>query len=122
MTRTGGDGVIYLSRVEMAPPGSTNAGRMVIAERHVIGDKTISQSRVGQPASRIWPDPDKAGPTGDVKNPKDESSAIANVPAGLNTLPLGESMYIAEVYYGADDLRFGPFWDGPLQLAAKVYY
>ena len=122
ITADAGNGVIYLTRVLLATPGSSNEGRLVMAERHVIGDPAFHASYVGTPDSSIWPDPDEPLPNGVVDNRNNAPSAVANVPAALNTLPLGESMFIVEVYHHSSELRFGTVWgDSPL-MAAKVYF
>lgn len=117
-----GDGVVYLTRLEKAPPGTTNAGRMVIAERYVIGDDSIAQSSVGAPNPGIWPNPDNPNPNGDVKDRNDEPTAIATTPAALNNLALGESMYITEVFAEADGIVFGNYWGSNAKLSTKVYF
>ncbi len=122
ITETGGNGVVYLSRVEMAPPGTANDGQLVIAERHIIGETAVNASTVGQPRAQIWPDPDNPAPNGDVKDYQEELTALANLPSALGTLPLGESMYVAEIYHLADELRFGVVWDAPIRLVTQVYY
>jgi hypothetical protein len=94
----------------------------VIAERHVIGDPTFHVSYVGTPSNQIWPDPDEPLPTGLVDNRNNASSARATVPAALNTLPLGESMFIVEVYHRSSQLRFGNVWGNSAMMASKVYF
>lgn len=122
MTLNGGNGVIYLTRVTPGAPGSTNEGQMVIAERHVIGNSAFHASTVGQPAGAIWPNPDNQNPNGDVKDFNEEASAVATVPAALSTLPLGESMFIAEIYHTAESIRFGRAWRDPLLLSSVTYF
>ena len=123
INKTGGAGVIYLSRVVQAPPGSANDGSLVVAERFVIGDPNFKPSTIATPASSIWPDPDVPGPTGDVKDYQEEASAVANVPSSLTTLPLGERMFVSEVYHDAGDLNFGsPIIGDELVLRNITYY
>jgi hypothetical protein len=122
ITRNSGEGVAYLTRVVMAPAGKGNEGQLVIAERHVIGNPNFAPSAVGRPDDLIWPDPDKSGPTGDVKDYFDEPSAVATVPAALMTLPLGESMYISEVYHTSQGLTFGRFWKDSGRMSAIAYF
>ena len=38
------------------------------------------------------------------------------------TLPLGESMYISEVFHSAESIRFGPVWPDPMRLSAQAYF
>ena len=122
ITRNGGDGVIYLTRVVLAPTGTPNEGQLVVAERHVIGDANYAASVIGQPNSMIWPDPDKAAPTGDVKDYFQEPSAVATVPATLMTLPLGESMYIAEIYHTTHGLKFGRVWNDSGRMSSIAFF
>ncbi len=117
-----GTGVVYLTRLEKAPPGTANAGRMVIAERYVIGNSSVAASSVGAPARGIWPDPDNPNPNGDVKDRNDEPTAIAVAPAALNNRALGERMYITEVYSNASGLLFGNYWGADPKLSTKVYF
>lgn len=122
ITGNAGNGVIYLSRIQMATPGSVNDGRLVIAERHVIGDPAFHASYVGTPDAQIWPDPDEPLPNGLVDDRNNQPTAVATVPATLNTLPLGESMFIVEVYHRSSELRFGNVWGASSMMASKVYF
>ncbi len=117
-----GEGVIYLTRLHKAPPGSQNEDELVISERHVIGNPAYESSRVGQPSGQIWPHPDRPSPNGDVKDPNEESSAVAQVPLSLQTLPLGESMYVVEVCHTANNIKFGNVWGADPRLHAIVYF
>jgi len=122
LTLTGGDGVIYLTRVTPAAPGTANEGQLVIAERHVIGDIAFRSSRLGQPASTVWPHPDRPSPNGDVKDFNNEPSAVAKVPTALASLPLGESMFVTEIYHSAESIRFGRAWRDPLKMSSVIYF
>ena len=119
---TSGDGVVYLTRVHKAPPGTANDGELVISERHVIGDSSYASATTGQPNASIWPNPDLPSPNGDVKDPNEETSAVAQVPTPLQTLPLGESMYIVEIFHSADNVRFGDVWGANPRLHSIVYF
>lgn len=122
ITLTSGNGVIYLTRVQQAAPGSTNDGELVIAERHVIGDSNFHTSTIGTPSGSIWPDLTEPLPNGLVEDRNEQASAVANVPAALGTLPLAESMYIVEVYHQANELIFGNVWGDSSMMASKVYF
>lgn len=122
ITKTGGDGVIYLSRIIKAAPGTANDGLLVVAERHVMGDTQLWTSKVGMPASSIWPDPNGSQPNGRVLDFNEEPSAIADVPIAVNTLPLGESMFVVEVFHEAAELAIGRFWGKPVQMSARVLF
>lgn len=123
ITLNGGKGVIYLSRVQKAIPGSSNDGFLVIAERHVIGNKNFQASAIGTPSSQIWPDPNDAKqPNGFVDNRNNSISARATVPAAISNLPLGESMFIVEVYHESNDLRFGNVWGNSSRMSSRVFF
>jgi hypothetical protein len=122
ITLNAGRGVVYLTRIEKAPPGTDNDGLMVIAERYVIGNTAIASSSIGQPAGSIWPDPTNPNPNGDVRDRNNEPTAVATTPATLASLALGESMYVAEVYAGADGILFGNVWGANPRLASVVYF
>lgn len=122
ITANSGNGVIYLTRVQQGLPGTANASEVVIAERHVIGDPAFHTSSVGQPNSQIWPDPDEPTPNGLVDDRNNQASAVATVPAGLGTLPLGESMFVVEVYHRANELRFGDVWGDSSMMASRVFF
>jgi len=122
ITPDGGEGVVYLTRVTVAPAGTRNAGKVVMAERHVIGNAGYEESSLGRPSSSIWPDPTNNQPNGDVLDYNEEPSAVASVPASLATLPPGESMFVAEVYHSAESLRFGRIWGAPLSISTVIYF
>jgi hypothetical protein len=122
ITPNGGAGVIYLSRLTPAAPGSLNEGELVIAERHIIGDPQFRSSRLGEPAGAIWPHPDRPAPNGDVKDYNNHASAVAIVPPSLATLPPGESIYVSEIYHSAESIRFGRAWRDPLTLMSITYF
>lgn len=122
ITLNSGKGVVYLTRLEKGVPGSNNDGLMVIAERYVIGNTAIASSSIGQPSASIWPDTTNPNPNGDVRNRNDDTTARATTPATLASLALGESMYVAEVYAGADGILFGNVWGANPRLASVVYF
>jgi len=106
ITPTGGSGVIYLSAVVKAAPGTTNgdAGRLVIAERFVIGMPSFASSRVGTPSGAIWPDTTKPLPNGQVRDYDNQASAIATLPAAFNSIGLNERIYVVEICDSLTDL------------------
>jgi len=122
LSATGGAGVIYLTRITVAPSGTRNAGQTVMAERHVIGDASYRTSSLGEPSASIWPDPSNNQPNGDVKDYNEEPSAVVSVPQALATLPPGESMFVAEVYHSAEALRFGRAWGAPASISTVIYF
>lgn len=102
MTATGGNGVIYLSAVEMAGSGTNNAGQLVIAERFVIGNSSFASSRIGTPASSIWPDTHEPLPNGLVHDFENQSSALVtpgSLPPAFGLIAVNERIYVVEVSY-----------------------
>ena len=106
ITPTGGSGVIYLSAVVKAAPGTTNgdAGRLVIAERFVIGMSSFASSRIGTPSGGIWPDTTKPLPNGQVRDYDNQASAIATLPAAFSSIGLNERIYVVEIGDSLTDL------------------
>jgi hypothetical protein len=97
ITATGGTGVIYLSVVVKAMPGTMNADRLVVAERFVVGNSSFASSRIGTPSASIWPDTTRPMPNGLVRDYENEASAIASLPAAFGNIRLNERIYVAEV-------------------------
>lgn len=109
-----GRGVIYLSTVRIAPPGSgDNEGLPVIVERFVIGNPSVSNSDVAMPVALA---------DGSVPNHFNEPSAQAVIPQSLaDNMLIGDRMFIAEVAHRANDLHFAGFVS-PDMLRAKAYF
>lgn len=123
ITTTGGEGVIYLSRVVKAPPGSPNNGKLVVAEQYIIGNSALTPSRVGTPSAAIWPDREKPLPNGDVADYEKELSARADLPMDLQSISLSEEVFIAEVYYSPSPLLFvGAGLFEPKWLSARAIF
>ena len=123
MSVSGGQGVAYLSTVVKAPSGTANAGQLVVAQRFVIGNESLASSRVGTPSSAIWPDPANSQSNGDVADYDDEASAVAALPNPLGSLPEGETVFVAEVFYVPNDMNFLSAWGlVPSRLASTTYF
>ena len=121
ITTTGGQGVIYLSQVVKAPTGTSNAGKLVIAQRFVIGNSSIAQSAIGTPLSSIWPDRTNPQPNGDVHDYNNQPSAVATLPAVMSTITVNERIFVAEVFHPPTDLVFPGFFQ-PNLLYARAYF
>jgi Flp pilus assembly protein TadG len=104
ITSSGGRGVVYLSTVVKAAPGTANANKLVVAERFVIGNRSLASSRTGTPSTSIWPDRTKPLPNGQVKGYEDEPSAVATLPAAFAGMALDQRVYVIEVCYSLSDL------------------
>jgi hypothetical protein len=106
ITPSGGSGVIYLSLVVKAAPGTTNgnANRLVVAERFVIGNSSFASSRIGTPSISIWPDTTKPLPNGQVRDYDNQPSAVATLPAAYSGISLNERVYVVEVCDSLTDL------------------
>jgi hypothetical protein len=93
ITATSGDGVIYLSAVVKAAPGTQNQNLLVLAERYVIGNSSFESSRIGTPSPSI------VLPNGQVQDYENEPSARATLPAAFATIDLNQRIYVVELSY-----------------------
>jgi hypothetical protein len=112
ITSTGGTGVIYLTSVVKAGPGTKFHDQLVIAERFVIGSPSFTASHIGTPSGAIWPDTTKPLPNGQVRDYENQPSAVANLPVVFGNISLNERIYVVEVCDSMTDLggymtRFG---------------
>jgi hypothetical protein len=95
ITATGGTGVIYLSAVVKAAPNTGNANLLVVAERFVIGNPSLTASHIGTPSVR---------PNGQVLDFENQPSAVASLPAAFGNIGLNERIYVVEVCDSLTDL------------------
>jgi hypothetical protein len=109
-----GRGVVYLSTVRIAPPDSgDNEGLPVVTERFVIGNPAVSDSDVAMPVALA---------DGSVPNHFNEPDAVASIPQPLiDSMLLGDSVFVSEVIHEASDLHFGGFV-APSFLRGKAYF
>jgi hypothetical protein len=109
MTRTGGNGVIFLSKVRYIPAsactgivGACNSDKYVVIQRLTIGNTAMSpaqNSRLG-PAGAVTVDA-----YGNVANSLiDPNAVIAPVFTGIMTLAANEFAYVTEAYFLSLDL------------------
>jgi hypothetical protein len=105
MTRTGGNGVIFLSKVTLVPSGCTspcNANQYVVVQRLTIGNTAMSpvqNSRLG-PAGAVTLDS-----YGNVANSVTDPNAVVSPSfTGIMTLAANEFAYVAEAYFLSPDL------------------
>ncbi len=124
MTTTGGQGVIYLSRVVLAPTGTANANSLVVAEHHVIGNSSLAPSTVlGSLTAANWPNPDLPLPNGEVKDYADLPGALASLPPVLSGITATDSVFVVEVYHKPHDLLFAGDWMfSPKWISARVIF
>jgi hypothetical protein len=104
ITPTGGTGVIYLSQVMKASPGTKNANKLVVTERFVIGSPSFTASHIGTPSAAVWPDTTKPLPNGQVRDYENQPSALATLPAAFGSIDLNEHIYVVEVCDSLTDL------------------
>ena len=121
ITRDGGKGVIYLSRLIEGSPGTANAGRLAIAERHVIGNTAIHTSEIGTPDSGIWPRLNSKVPNGNVVDFENQISARATVSRFVFSAYPTESLFVAEVYYKPAALPFSNLFGVSLLSSVFVF-
>jgi hypothetical protein len=112
MTLDGGDGVIYLSTVEVAEAG-LNSGFPVVTNRIEIGNVALEGSRIANPAAIL--------PNGDVDDFENDPLARAAVAPSL-TLASGDIAYFVEAYHTPADIPVVDSFFGPQHLAATAYY
>ena len=112
MTLNGGDGVVYLSTVEVAAAGS-NSGFPVVTNRISIGDVSLMPSRVATPAALLS--------NGDVDDYENDPLARATVASGL-TLEDGDIAYVVEAYHTPTDMPVVDLFFGQQRLGATAYY
>ncbi len=120
MTRTGGNGVVILTRVlyigddqcaigGLAPGSCPNHGRAVIVQRYVIGDPSLRQSSIGSPPAGMIPTaPDVVTglKPGDVlpSNYLTQGSLVTGeTETMLPGMLAGETAYIVESYFTTPD-------------------
>lgn len=99
MTRTGGDGVVILSKVTWVSSATCTALSLspcnrdshVVTQRIVVGNATIRASALGTPSGHL------IDGSGLVRDYMKESSAVARMPTGL-MLAEGQYAYVAETF------------------------
>jgi TadE-like protein len=105
MTRTGGNGVMMLSRVTYIPDtmcvgvNPCNKNKHVITQRLYIGNQSLRSSNLGTPGG--------LDSLGNVSNYLQSASAVANFP--YMQLSQGEYAYVVEGYFEAPSLTFPGF-------------
>ena len=101
ITTTGGEGVVYLSLVLMAPPGSgANENQPVIAQRFVIGNTAKGASSVGTPPV------DSDGTVPDYFN---DPAAVATLPTAVTSaLVPNQRVFVSEVRHDGNRFNFSP--------------
>lgn len=112
MTRTGGNGVVILSKVTWISAAACtgaglspcNANKHVIMERLTIGNTSLRSSAIGTPNAAL------IQPNGAVSNYMQDASAVANFPfLQLNT---NEFAYVAESYFPSPGFDFAGWYTG----------
>jgi hypothetical protein len=118
MTRTGGDGVVILSKIRSVTPADcllinmpsgtcANSGQPVIVQRQYVGNQSVAESAFGTPSPSTY-DPNSAQgdilPVEYLNNPslraRGFSSALALQPAEL--------AFVAEAIFTLPELSFVP--------------
>jgi hypothetical protein len=118
MSLNGGQGVVYLSTVVLAPPNGPgenrpNANLPVVAHRITIGNVNLPNSNIAMPTG--------VASNGEVAGYDDDNlSARATLPAGL-TLVQGERFYFAEVFHTPTDIGFPGIFAPELLYSRAVF-
>lgn len=121
LQRTGGRGVVILSRVTWIPQSRCtalnlnpcNGDRHVITQRLVIGNPSARPSALGTPAAAL------VGADGNVSNYMQNATAVATLPR--LQLRDGELAYVAETYFPSPDLDMPGFYAGTGVYARAMY-
>ena len=110
----GGQGVVYLSLVVKAPPGSgANQNQPVIAQRFVVGNTAIAASRLGTPPVNA---------NGSVPNFFNDLNARATLPAAISAgLGPNQRVFVAEVEYEPTELQFAPIV-APNRMYSRAFF
>ncbi len=114
ITTDAGDGVVYLSLVVMAPPGSgANENQPVVTQRYFIGNTGVRSSGLGSPPTTA---------EGSVPDYYNEPLAVATLPAAVaSRLRPSERLFIAESAYIPRELEYAPIFSVD-QLYARAYF
>jgi len=121
ITRTGGTGVIILSKVTWVPASQCtalslspcNSNRHVVTQRIVIGNQALRASALGTPNSGL------IDSSGIVSNYMQEGSAVANL-VGLQ-LSQNEFAYVAESYFSSPDYDLPGFQSGSGVYSRSIF-
>jgi len=104
MTRTGGTGVVVLSKVAYIPASSCtgipscNSNKYVVVQRLTIGDTSLYTSQVG-PAGSVTLDSH-----GNVANSMTDPNAVSPNFSTIVTLAANEFAYVTETFFPSIDL------------------
>jgi len=114
MTVSGGDGIVYLTLVVIAPPGSgDNEGLPVMAQRFQIGDAQVASSQIGSPPVNA---------DGTVPDFFNAAGARATLPTAItNVLLPNERVFVSEVIHQPKQLMF-PGIVAPESMSAIAYF
>lgn len=112
MTLNGGDGIVYLSRVEVADAGSNN-GFPVVTNRIALGNAALLSSRIAAPATVLG--------NGDVVDYQNDPLARAAIASSL-TLVGNDIAYVVEAYHTPTDIPIVDVFFGQQRLTATAYY
>lgn len=112
MTLNGGDGIVYLSRVEVADSGSNN-GFPVVTNRVAIGNASLLLSRIAMPATILA--------NGDVDDYQNDPLARAVISPN-RTLVGNDIAYVVEAYHTPTDIPMVDSFFGQQRLTATAYY
>jgi hypothetical protein len=126
MTRTGGNGVVILSRIikvyqadcdaaSLSGSACTNLNQSVVTQRIVVGNPQLRASSFGTPS------PSLLDSQGNVANYLKETSARAGAFGNVLSLNQGEIAYTAEVYLPSPDLDFQQYQKSTGVYARSIF-
>jgi hypothetical protein len=115
---TTGNGEIVLSIMTKVPQGCgcTNAGRVVVTRRIVVGNKNLSTSAYGSPTSSLI-----NATTGTVSNYTTDASARADNFSNVVNLDSGEFAFLVESIFSFPDLAIAGVMPNPGMKTSAVF-
>ena len=113
-----GNGELVLSVITRVSPGCgcTNAGRIVVTRRIVVGNRTLSTSAYGSPTSTLI-----NATTGTVSNYTTDASTRADNFSTVVNLAGGEFAFLVESIFNFPDLAISGFMPNPGVKTSAVF-
>jgi hypothetical protein len=128
MTRTGGDGVVILTKVMMIGAAECLAGGLAVAQcpnynqaviinRIVVGNASMRQSSLGTPPGNLL------GSNGDIEMADylTNSATVAQNFSQILVLQAGEYAFVAESYFSSPEWSFPGSWDNTSVYARTMF-
>lgn len=121
MTRTGGSGVVILSKITFIPASACaalnpcNSNQYVVAERLVVGNPSLRSSKFG-PAGGVTVDT-----SGNVANYMTDANAVVFGFGSVLALSANEFAYVSEAYFPSPNFDMPGFQTGTGVYALAIF-